>query len=145
MREYRFYVLDAEGHVFGPAQITGCSDDDDAIQKAAELLDKRAIEIWDGPRRVACLKPGEPVWRAEQDMAHILPFRIPDTQFDPETVVILSTAYDRAISEVNGQGQPEVVREVIAKRIVALASKGERNPDRLCEAALRALGVSGAA
>ncbi len=72
-------------------------------------------------------------------MARILPFRIPDTQFDPETISILSTAYDKAISAVNGHGQPGVVREVIAKRIVALASKGERDPNRLCEGALRGL------
>ena len=75
-------------------------------------------------------------------MGQILPFRFPDTQFDPETIAILGTAYDQAISRVNGQGQSEVVREVIAKRIVVLASKGERDPNRLCETALRAFGVS---
>jgi hypothetical protein len=32
-----------------------------------------------------------------------------------------------------------IVREVIAKRIVDLALKGERDPERLCQAALSAI------
>jgi hypothetical protein len=73
-------------------------------------------------------------------MARILPFILPDANFDPETTAILGAAYDKAIAGLHDRGQPEVVREIIAKRIVALASKGERNPDRLCEAALAGLG-----
>ena len=37
-------------------------------------------------------------------------------------------------------GQPEIVNQVIAERIMALAKQGERDPDRLCEGALSALG-----
>lgn len=32
--------------------------------------------------------------------------------------------------------QPQAMREIAARRILALASRGERNPDRLCAAAL---------
>ena len=34
-----------------------------------------------------------------------------------------------------------VVREIIGKRIVALAAKGERDPERLCNSALVAAGL----
>jgi hypothetical protein len=37
-------------------------------------------------------------------------------------------------------GQPETINEIIAKRIIKLASKGERDPDRLCEQALKSFG-----
>jgi len=36
--------------------------------------------------------------------------------------------------------QPDIVKEVIARRIISLAQKGERDPDRLCARALAALG-----
>ncbi len=61
--------------------------------------------------------------------------------FDPETVKTLCDAYDRVRKSLHDTGQPEVVNEVIARRILAVASKGERDPDRLCEAALSGLGV----
>jgi hypothetical protein len=54
-----------------------------------------------------------------------------DTTFDPETLVVLTAAYERAI-----RGQEVPVHEIIAKRIIELASEGERNPDKLCLGAL---------
>jgi hypothetical protein len=33
-------------------------------------------------------------------------------------------------------GYPKFVREIIAKRIVTLGARGERDPERLCQAAL---------
>jgi hypothetical protein len=62
------------------------------------------------------------------------------TAFDPETVKTLCVAYDKASKLLHDAGQPEIVNEVIAQRIIALAQKGERNPDRLCKGALIALG-----
>ena len=35
-------------------------------------------------------------------------------------------------------GQPELVREVIARRIIRAAQKGERDPAKLCAVALAA-------
>jgi len=52
--------------------------------------------------------------------------------FEPEATAAMSTAFDAAC-----EGQPEVVREVIAARIIAAARFGERDPVRLLEAALR--------
>ncbi len=59
--------------------------------------------------------------------------------YDPETVQILCTAYDRAKQKLHDTGQPEIVREIIAQRILDLAEKGECDPDRLCAGALRSL------
>jgi hypothetical protein len=60
--------------------------------------------------------------------------------FDPETVKTLCDAYDRCSKALHDAGQPEIVNQVIAERIMALAKQGERDPDRLCEGALSALG-----
>ncbi len=75
-------------------------------------------------------------------MGQILKFIPPDTNFDPETIAILGAAFDKTIESLHDGRQPDVVREAIAKRIIALASKGERNPDRLCEMALSVMGAS---
>lgn len=56
--------------------------------------------------------------------------------FEPETVAILAEAYEKARKSLHDKGQPEIVQEIIAKRIVAAARLGERDPDKLCEAAL---------
>ena len=60
--------------------------------------------------------------------------------FDPETVKTLGDAYEKARKSLHDTGQPQIVNEIIAQRIVALAKQGERNPDRLCAGALTALG-----
>ena len=62
------------------------------------------------------------------------------TAFDTETVKTLCDAYDKARKSLHDTGQPRIVNEIIAQRIIALAEKGERDPDRLCAGALSALG-----
>jgi hypothetical protein len=52
----------------------------------------------------------------------------------------MCAAFDKARKTLHDNGQPEIVYEVIARRIIALAQQGERNPDKLCEGALMALG-----
>lgn len=74
-------------------------------------------------------------------MGQILRFLPPDTVFDPDTAAMLGAVFDKAIASLHDTGQPEIVREAIARRIIALAAKGERDPDNLCKAALAALGV----
>lgn len=69
-------------------------------------------------------------------MGEILQFIRSYDVFDPETLAILGEAYDKAIASLHDRGQPLVVREIMAQRIFDLATTGERNPDRLCEAAL---------
>jgi hypothetical protein len=56
--------------------------------------------------------------------------------FGPETVAAMGEAYDAALKGLHDTGQPQIVRDVIAERIVAAAKLGERDPVRLLEAAL---------
>lgn len=71
---------------------------------------------------------------------HALPFVDLDLNLDPSTAVILRTAYDRALAELHDRG-PDSVRHALARRMATLASAGERDPDRLCDKALLAVGV----
>jgi hypothetical protein len=62
--------------------------------------------------------------------------------FDPDATAAMSEAYDRACKSMHDWGQPVIIREIIAKRIIQLASMGERDPDQLCDQALKSLGFS---
>jgi hypothetical protein len=72
-------------------------------------------------------------------MAQIIQFIRPEKVFDSETTAVLAAAYERAISGLRACGQPEVMREVVARRIITLAAKGERDPERLYAAAVTGL------
>ena len=63
-----------------------------------------------------------------------------DAAFDPETVRTLCDVYDKARKSLHDTGQPYIVNEIIAERIISLAKAGERDPNKLCEGALAALG-----
>ncbi len=65
--------------------------------------------------------------------------------FDPETVEVLCAAYEKARASLHDRGQPQIVREIIAQRIIAAAKRGERDPDALCAAGLAGLSGSTAA
>lgn len=56
--------------------------------------------------------------------------------FEPEAVAAMGEAFDAACEVLQDAGPPEVVREIVAKRIVAAATIGERDPVRLLAAAL---------
>jgi hypothetical protein len=58
--------------------------------------------------------------------------------FEPETLAEMAAALDAAYKELQGTGEPEVVRERIASRIIAATNFGERDPARLLAAALLA-------
>jgi hypothetical protein len=71
-------------------------------------------------------------------MAQILPFVNVDYDFDPDTVAKLGAAFDEAVAQL--QDQPNAVREIVVQRIIALATEGERDPHRLSDKALAAIG-----
>jgi hypothetical protein len=48
----------------------------------------------------------------------------------------MGAAFEKACQTLRDGGQPDIAKEVIAKRIIALAQEGERDPDRLCERTL---------
>jgi hypothetical protein len=58
--------------------------------------------------------------------------------FEPEIAATAEAAYDEAVARL--LNQPDIVRETIVKRIVALAAKGERDAHALCDKALIAEG-----
>jgi hypothetical protein len=60
---------------------------------------------------------------------------IPIGVFDDATVRSIGRAFDAACKELKDTGQPDVVHEVMVKRIIAAARKGERNVTRLRDAA----------
>jgi hypothetical protein len=53
----------------------------------------------------------------------------------------MGIAFEKACRSLGNGKQAPLVKEVIAKCIIDAASHGERNPDRLCERALTALGI----
>lgn len=71
-------------------------------------------------------------------VAQIVKFLRPTDSFDPEGLEALGKAYDMALATLHDIGQPEVVREVLARRIIKAAAKGERDPAVLCGIALAA-------
>jgi hypothetical protein len=62
--------------------------------------------------------------------------------FDPETARLLGLAFEMALVAL--QYADRVVsptRDAVAQKIIELAKAGERDPGRLCDAALEALGT----
>jgi hypothetical protein len=75
-------------------------------------------------------------------MACTFPFliEISDRAFDAEATAIICKAFDKTCKELHDRGQPDSVREIIARQIIEIAGRGERDPDNLCEATLISLG-----
>ena len=72
-----------------------------------------------------------------------------NTAFDPDTITLLASAFDTAWDTVKKSGSPLAAdgqtastREVLAKRIIEIAKKGERDPQRLVDDALAHLAAS---
>ena len=72
--------------------------------------------------------------------ATIIPF-LETNSFDPEIVHVMGEAYDAARKALHDRGQPAVVQEILARRIIEIAKNGERDPTQLCERALIAFGI----
>ena len=77
-------------------------------------------------------------------MATILRFiKKADTVFDDRMTEIMGEAFDSARQELRDTGQPPIVYEVIARRIIDAVRGGERDPVRLRNAGLAAFGFDG--
>jgi hypothetical protein len=63
-----------------------------------------------------------------------------DSAFDDEATRNLGKAYDIACRSLHPKGQPPVVQETLARKIIEAAKRGERDPDRLAALALSTLG-----
>jgi hypothetical protein len=57
-------------------------------------------------------------------------------KFDAETKRIMGVAFEMTRAALRLMDRDDLVVAIIAKKIIALATAGERNPDLLCEQAL---------
>ena len=62
-----------------------------------------------------------------------------DHAFDSDEVAILVLAYENALRELRLVEREDPATLLVAHQIIDLAKRGERNPDRLRDAAVRAL------
>jgi hypothetical protein len=72
-------------------------------------------------------------------MSSIAPFI--DGSYDPGALKIMGEAYDMARKKLHDRGQPVIVQEVLAGRIIALVKSGQRDPAKICNEALSSLGL----
>jgi hypothetical protein len=71
---------------------------------------------------------------------------IENTSFDPEEIKILASAFDEAWDAIQSSGgtlsrppYARPIREVLAKRIIEMAGRGQNNPHSLCKDAVQFL------
>ena len=62
--------------------------------------------------------------------------------FEPDATSVMGKAFEAACRELQDVGQREMVRKVIAQRIIAAVRNGEIDPVRLRTAALRWISVA---
>jgi hypothetical protein len=54
--EYRAYMIGPDNRIVSRVELI-CEDDDDAKERARQLVDGRAIELWRGAERLARFEP----------------------------------------------------------------------------------------
>jgi hypothetical protein len=59
--------------------------------------------------------------------------------FGPDEVKVLTTAYEEALRSLRLQDRADPATEMVAKKIIELAQRGERDPVRLRERAVQSL------
>jgi hypothetical protein len=79
--------------------------------------------------------------RTEGRVMPIKPF-LPNVSFDPEVITLMGVAFEKACRSLQGSGRT-ISPEVIAKRIIELARKGERDPARMSEETLKSMRMGG--
>jgi hypothetical protein len=57
---------------------------------------------------------------------------------DPETARLLGVAFEMALVTLKQRREIDPLRDAVARKIIELAETGERDPERLCDAALKA-------
>lgn len=62
-----------------------------------------------------------------------------NSSFDPQTLVVLETAFDEAWLTLKAIGNTTVKADELARCVLRLAMEGERDPVRLHDGALRGL------
>jgi len=62
-----------------------------------------------------------------------------DVWFAPEDIAVLTTAFELALNKLDLADRQDPFVVVLAKFVIELAKEGERDPDKLCEGALKIL------
>jgi hypothetical protein len=82
-------------------------------------------------------------------MAQIVPFIRSNAAFDPETINILSTAFENAWHRIETSNSRAArpaysgaMREVVARHIIDMAQSGEREPIKLSNSAVEFLAAN---
>jgi hypothetical protein len=70
---------------------------------------------------------------------------IANGSFGPDEIKVMSEAYEGALIDLGILNRDDPITELIAKSIVNVTATGERNPKKVMERALNALGVRRAA
>jgi hypothetical protein len=73
--------------------------------------------------------------------ATIVPF-LTGTSFDPELIAAMGEAYDRVRKMLHDKGQPAMVQEIIARRVIEVAQTGERDPAQIGRRVLETFGLA---
>ena len=63
-----------------------------------------------------------------------------DHAFGPEDVANLTGAFEAALTRLGLVDRGDPLTTAVAKAIIELAKEGERDPEKLCDGALRILG-----
>jgi hypothetical protein len=61
--------------------------------------------------------------------------------FGPDVIAAMTAAYELALTNLGTVDRNDPVSELVAKSIINVTSTGERNPQKIMQRALQALGV----
>jgi hypothetical protein len=61
--------------------------------------------------------------------------------FDPEVIELMTTAYEDALTDLRLIDRADPLTELIAQSIITVTSTGERDPEKIKDCALNALGI----
>ena len=64
-----------------------------------------------------------------------------EASFGPEITRTMGDAFERATRSLHDTGQPDLIKEVLARRIIDAVRRGVRDPELLCMEATKSLGV----
>ena len=75
-------------------------------------------------------------------MVPITPF-LKGQAFQPETVRAMGAAFDTACRRLRLAHRIDPATELVAKKVIEVAQRGERDPDRICSSVLEAFNAEG--
>ena len=74
----------------------------------------------------------------EREMHMPIRYYLNGLRFEPETLRVMGLAYEMALVTLQrADGTANPTREAVAQKIIDLAKAGERDPERLCDGALK--------